>query len=75
MIRHSDVGQHVLAVVSGATFSEARLVANRNREERLKNKKRKRHHAQPQALAAGEQADSELHGEHSDGSDGDADDD
>eukprot|EP00969_Alexandrium_andersonii_P142890 6316701-Alexandrium_andersonii.AAC.1 len=71
LIQHSDIGQHVLAVVSGATFSEARLVATRNREERLKNRKRKRRAALPQASAAGDRPDLEQEG-HSDGSESSA---
>eukprot|EP00969_Alexandrium_andersonii_P012836 559521-Alexandrium_andersonii.AAC.1 len=42
LISGTDIGQHVVAVVTGATHSEARLEILRRREERLKARKRKR---------------------------------
>eukprot|EP00969_Alexandrium_andersonii_P374269 15485827-Alexandrium_andersonii.AAC.1 len=41
MIDNSAIGQHVLAIVTGATFSEARLEARKRVEEKLKRKRKR----------------------------------
>eukprot|EP00969_Alexandrium_andersonii_P292474 12926822-Alexandrium_andersonii.AAC.1 len=41
MIGNSTIGQHVLAIVTEATFSEARLEARKRIEEKLKRKRKR----------------------------------
>eukprot|EP00969_Alexandrium_andersonii_P301824 13342015-Alexandrium_andersonii.AAC.1 len=53
MIDRAAFGQHVLAIVTGATFSEARLETCRRLEERRKRKRKRDVDVSLQACAAG----------------------
>eukprot|EP00969_Alexandrium_andersonii_P255081 11276154-Alexandrium_andersonii.AAC.1 len=54
MIGRTPFGQHVLAIVTGATFSEARLEACRRLEERQRKKRKREVDDMLQATAAGD---------------------